>query len=91
MEKSGTATASEIIAELAPNYPNVDNLGEHYGNIYNKDITLADRTVTALVYEKKDDTRITVRFFYDGLSVTVTGEPEYLNGEWFSALSFGGF
>ncbi len=91
MEKSGTATASEIIAELAPNYPNVDNLGERYSNIYNKDITLADRTVTALVYEKKDDTRITVRFFYDGLSVTVTGEPGYLNGEWFSALSFGGF
>ena len=80
--------ASEVIKQLAPNAPNVNNLGASYKDIYNQTIALADREVTALVYEFKDDTRNMTTFIYDDLLISVRGDPALWDAQWFSALSF---
>ena len=81
-------TASEVIKALAPNAANVDNLGDAHKNIYNKTITLADREVTAMVIEYKDDKRNSTYFVYGDLLVEVRDNPEVWNEKWFSELSF---
>ena len=83
--------ASEIIKELSPNAPNLDNLGNQHNNIYEQEITLADREVTALVYEYKNDSRNSTIFVYDDLLVEVRGNPDVWSALWFSNLSFVSF
>lgn len=87
-EDPETATASEVIKALSPNSPNVNNKGKQHKDIYNKEITLADRNVTALVYEYKEDTRNTYFFVYDNLLVQISSDPAVWTEEWFASLSF---
>ena len=84
-------TTSEIIRKLSPNTPNVNNLGNQHKSIYEQTITLADREVTALVYEYKDDSRNSTIFVYDDLLVEVKGSPDVWSSLWLSNLSFGSF
>ena len=81
-------TASEVIKQLAPNGPNVGNVNKNYEDIYNKKLKLADREVTALVLDPKDDTRDFTFFVYDDMLIKVTSDPEVWSEEWFSELSF---
>ena len=82
------ANASEAIRALSPGSPNIDNLGSRHKSIYNKQIKLRDREVTALVIEYNDDTRDSTVFLYDGLIVEVRHDPDVWSDEWFSGLSF---
>ena len=82
------ANASEAIRALSPGSPNIDNLGSRHESIYNKQIKLRDREVTALVIEYNDDTRDSTVFLYDGLIVEVRHNPAVWSDEWFSGLSF---
>ncbi len=88
IETNADPSASAIIKQLSPNSPNVNNLGTQHKRIYEKNIKLRDREVTALVCEYKDDTRNNTAFVYDDLLIEVRGTPEVWGDEWFSALSF---
>ena len=81
-------TASEVKKALSPNSANIDNLGDTHKNIYEKTIRLADREVTALVIEYKEDKRNSTYLVYDDLLIEVRDNPEVWDEEWFSALSF---
>ena len=81
-------TASEVKKALSPNSANIDNLGDKHKNIYEKTIRLADREVTALVIEYKEDKRNSTYLVYDDLLIEVRDNPEVWDEEWFSALSF---
>ena len=83
--------ASDIIKELSPNSPNLNNLGEQHEKIYNKQIQLHDREVMALVYEYKTDNRDSIKFIYDDFLVEVRCDPQVWNDNWFSSLSFESF
>ena len=84
-------TVSEIIKGLSPNSPNVNNLGNQHKSIYEQTLNLADREVTALIYEYKNDSRNSTIFVYDDLLVEVRGNPDVWSAPWFSNLSFGSF
>ena len=86
-EKNGL-TASEAVKALAPNAPNVNNLGERHERIYERKIKLRDREVTALVCEYKDDRRSNTAFVYGDLLIEVRSPPEVWGDEWFALLSF---
>ncbi|MBQ8742806.1 MAG: membrane lipoprotein lipid attachment site-containing protein [Clostridia bacterium] len=84
-------TASEVIKQLSPNSPNINNLGKQHEKIYNQKIKLRDREVTALVCEYKTDNRNSFKFVYGDLLVEVRCDPKVWDAQWFSALSFGAF
>ena len=79
--------ASEVIKEISPNSANIDNLGTQHESIYNRQMKLNDREVTALVIEYKEDTRDSIFFVYDDLLVQVRCNLEVWTAEWFAGLS----
>lgn len=81
-------TASEVIKKLAPNYPNIDRLGEQHKAIYNQNVTLFDREVTALVTEFKTDSRNSIQFVYGDWLIVVRCDSAVWDAGWFSNLSF---
>ena len=90
-EKQRNMTASEVIKELSPNSANIDNLGAQHESIYNKQMKLNDREVTALVIEYKEDARESIFFIYDDLLVLVRCDSDVWSEEWFADLSFAGY
>ncbi len=87
-EKQRNMTASEVIKKLSPDSANIDNLGTQHENIYNKQMKLNDREVTALVMEYKEGTRDSIFFVYDDFLVHITYNSEVWSEQWFSSLSF---
>ena len=87
----GKLTASDVIKELSPNSPNINNLGKQHEKIYNQIIKLGDREVTALVCEYKTDNRNSFIFIYKDLLVEIRCDPEVWNAQWFATLSFDSF
>ena len=91
VQKQKNLIASEVIKELSPNSPNINNLGVQHKNIYNSKIKLRDCEVTALVIEYKTDSRNSFIFVYNDLLVEVRCDPNVWNAQWFSSLSFGDY
>lgn len=91
VETQKKMTASEVIKELSPNSPNINNLGKQHESIYNQSIMLEDREVTALVIEYKNDNRNSTIFVYDDLLVEIRSNPEVWSTQWFATLSFDDF
>ena len=91
IDQKENLTASEAIKELSPNSPNLNNLGEQHEKIYNKQIELKDREVTALVYEYKTDNRESIKFIYNDFLVDIRCDQQVWNDNWFSSLSFESF
>lgn len=91
LNKQKNPTASEVIKELSPGSPNIDIIGDQHKSIYNQNIRLEDREVTALVIEYKEDSRNSTIFVYDDLLIEVRSDPEVWGTQWFAALSFDGF
>ena len=87
-ENQRNMIASDVIKELSPKSPNVNNLGEQHQSIYNQQITLKDREVTALIVDYKTDTRNSIFFVYDDLLVMVRCDPKVWSEQWFASLSF---
>ena len=81
-------TASEVIRQLSPGSPNINNLGERHKSIFERQIKLSDREVTALVCEYNDDPRCNIAFVYGEMLVEVKCKTEVWSDEWFSGLSF---
>jgi len=88
IETDNDPSTSAVIKQLSPNSPNVNNLGTRHKNIYEKNIKLRDREVTALVCEYNDDPRNNTAFVYGDLLIEVRGTTEVWNDEWFASLSF---
>ena len=88
VERQRNMTASEVIKELSPKSANIDNLGDQHESIYNRQIALGDREVTALVIEYKEDTRDSIFFVYEDLLVMVRCNSDVWSDQWFSTLSF---
>ena len=88
IEINNEISASAVIKQLSPNSPNVNNLGTRHKNIYEKNIKLRDREVTALVCEYNDDPRNNTAFVYGDLLIEVRGTAEVWNDELFAMLSF---
>lgn len=82
------SSASDAIKSISPNAPNVNNLGSQHKSIYERQLTLADREVTALVIEYKEDARNSVFFVYGDLLVSVRCDTAVWGDEWFARLSF---
>ena len=91
LEKRNNLTASEALKELSPNSANINHLGEQHKSIQNRQITLRNREVTALVFEYKTDKRSSVVFVYGDLLVEVRCDPNVWDAQWFSTLSFESF
>lgn len=87
-ERQRNMTASEVIKELSPNSANIDNLGNQHESICNRQISLGDREVTALIIEYKEDTRDSIFFVYEDLLVMVRCNSDVWSDQWFSTLSF---
>ena len=66
----------------------MDNLGERHKIIFERQIKLSDREVTALVCEYNDDPRCNIAFVYGEMLVEVKCKTEVWSDEWFSGLSF---
>lgn len=81
-------TASAAIKAISPDSANINNLGSQHESISERQLTLADRTVTALVIEYKEDARNSVLFVYGDLLVLVRCNPAVWTDEWFARLSF---
>ncbi|MBR4305341.1 MAG: hypothetical protein IKT78_00670, partial [Ruminiclostridium sp.] len=79
----------DIINIIAPEAPKPDNYEnyENYKSIYEKEITLADKTtVSALISEVKDDRRIYVKMLKDGMLISFHANKELLTDEFFSSF-----
>ena len=85
-------TALEMIDEIQPDEvigpDNYINYPQRYKSVYEKEITLSDRTVMALVYEFVNDDGIWVSFVYDGTFVRMRAVPDVLTDDFFTRLSF---
>jgi hypothetical protein len=83
-------TCSELFEIIAPNMPNEKSLligDESFKKITQRKIQLSDRTVSALIYEDKEDPRDRVYFVYDDFLVWVHVLPDEVNDEWFKQFS----
>ena len=88
MEKLNDPTASEVIKELAPDSSNIEHFGKYDTSVYEREINLRDREVTALLYEYRNDSRSSIFFVYGDMLVMIRSDMEVWNEQWFSELSF---
>ncbi len=82
-------TASGLLKKIAPEAVNIGQPGPDNRNVYEKEIKLQGRTVTALVHEYLSDDRNGYLFIYNQMLVWVCCNPEIWGEEWFAGLSFG--
>ncbi len=82
-------TASGLLKKIAPEAVNIGQPGPDNRNIYEREIKLQDRTVTALVHEYFSDDRNGYLFIYNQMLVWVCCNPEILGEGWFADLGFG--
>lgn len=85
-------SCSEVLKRIYPDAPNTDNYTSFssYKNVYQTDIMLSDRTVSALVYEFSDSSSVTASFIYDDIFVSVKAESVVLTDGFWSGFSLGG-
>lgn len=81
----------EILKKLNPDIPST--IAKYRRKIkakklYEKEVSLYDRTISGLVREDKDDERIRIHFVYDDIFVTIWGVPDILTEQWLQDLSF---
>ena len=80
----------EVLKMIAPNAPSPDNYkgSASYKNIYEKEITLGDdKTVTAMISELKNDSRIYVCLYLDGKLVKLQGDKTLLTDDFLRTFS----
>jgi hypothetical protein len=85
----GSANISEVISEINPPSPNVNNQGDYSGvyNTYETTISLKDRDVKAICYELNSG-RTYIRFLYEGCLVSVFVDSSDVPVSWLSNVSF---
>lgn len=83
-------SCSALLKKIYPDAVNIDNylFTFNHKKVYETEIVLADRTVSALVSEMIDSERIFVSFAYDEIYVLIQALPDVITDEWFKELSF---
>ena len=88
LENKSAVTYTDVLRLIAPEAPSPKNYEkfESYKTIYEKKITLQDGvTVTAMISELKDSSKMYVMFYHDGLLVSLYGEKTmFADGFWSS-------
>lgn len=89
-EKNQTTTYVQILQMIAPDAPSPENYKkyESYNIIYEKNIVLKDGvTVTAMISEIKDSSKVYVMFYYDGLLISLYGDGELFSESFWKSFS----
>ncbi len=90
VENSQKATYVQILKSIAPDAPSPENYQkyESYKNIYKKNIVLKDGvSVTAMISELKDSSKIYVMFYYDGLLIVLDGDCALFSDDFWKSFS----
>ena len=90
VENSQKTTYAQILKTIAPDAPSPENYQkyESYKNIYEKNIVLKDGvSVTAMISEVKDSSKVYVMFYYDGLLICLYGEYEVFSESFWTSFS----
>ncbi len=80
----------EVLKMISPNSPSPDNYKKSasYKNIYEKEITLGNgKTATAMISELKNDSRIYVCLYLDGMLVKLQGDGSLLTEDFLRTFS----
>lgn len=88
-ELDSAKTYYQVLKMIAPNAPSPDNYKqyENYKNIYEKEITLkTGEKVTAMIKELKNNSKIYVSLYLDGMLVTLRGDETLLTDEFFQTF-----
>ena len=89
-ELNSATSYYQVLKMISPNSPSPDNYKKSasYKNIYEKEITLGNgETVTAMISELKNDSRIYVCLYLDGMLVTLRGDEALLTEEFFRTFN----
>ena len=89
-ELNSATSYYQVLKMISPNSPSPDNYKKSasYKNIYEKEITLGNgETVTAMISELKNDSRIYVCLYLDGMLVTLRGDEALLTKEFFRTFN----
>ena len=89
-ELNSATSYYQVLKMISPNSPSPDNYKKSasYKNIYEKEITLGNgETVTAMISELKNDSRIYVCLYLDGMLVTLRGNEALLTEEFFRTFN----
>jgi len=89
-ELNSATSYYQVLKMISPNSPSPDNYKKSasYKNIYEKEITLGNgETVTAMISELKNDSRIYVCLYLDGMLVTLCGDEALLTEEFFRTFN----
>ena len=84
-----TKSLLDILSIIAPDAPSPSNYHNKkgYKNIYEREIALGDRTVTAVISELNDSNEISVNFHIDGVLVVLKADKEVFSDEFFASFS----
>ena len=89
-ELNSATSYYQVLKMISPNSPSPDNYKKSasYKNIYEKEITLGNgETVTAMISELKNDSRIYVCLYLDGMLVILRGDEALLTEELFQTFN----
>ena len=80
---------SEILKEIDPNAVNVDNYQKYrdYKNVSLQTVRIASGEVSALVYEYKNEDRISVLYYFEGGMIFLDGSKDVLNEAFLQSFS----
>lgn len=86
----GKLTGLKAVQYFNPDMPSPSNylFKKGYKKVYEKNIQLSDRKVTALFYEHTDDTRSDIYFVYDNMLVRFRSDLDLTTADWFKHFSF---
>jgi hypothetical protein len=89
-EFSQDLSAAEILKLVCPGEINVHNYKEKpntYKAVYEKEILFLDRTLSAIVYEENNYDQIIVKFYYDGMFISISMKNAVFNSDFFEHFS----
>lgn len=89
VDASSTDSCAETLRKISSGAVNIDNFHtfENYKNVTEIELTLADKTVSALKYELKDSEKITVSFVYNDVYVMIKANASLLTDTFWSDFS----
>ena len=90
LEGKNDLTVAEVLKELSSDSVGVDNWGPYHKNVYNTNLKLQDREVTALIieYNYKAYHLETMIFVYDNLLVVISIDLDLWDISWFQYFGF---
>lgn len=89
-ELNSATSYYEVLKMISPNSPSPDNYKQSasYKNIYEKEITLGNgKTATAMISELKNDSRIYVCLYLDGVLIKLQGDAALLTEDFLRMFS----